>query len=321
MDNTETTPENENAESGTTQEFVPIPDSTDEELDSYLADVEAGVYEEAEENDLESEHETDKPEPEQPEAEAKTEERKEAPQAEAQPEVDRIAKMQRDLEQKERFIKTQNGKLGQTRQQLREALDKLAVYEKEQGDVLSPVDAARLAKDQDALRQGIKDIDAEVEGNERRLETQRILTAHLNPEEADDNDMAASLRADGHDEEFIQNAVRGKENLPPEFVVMWHHRARAESHIRQILPAWKKDREAIKSLKEENERLKKSRSPESVLSNLQTALRKPPGITAAAQNGGTRGIRGGSLTRQQIAKLSDAELDELIESDRRNSRR
>lgn len=286
----------------TTQpEMVPIPDASDADLDAFL---EMARNQEEPEEQEQTEKADAKPEPEQPAQKEPESNPDEVRLTKAQYEelVKKIEKQKQDNNQKELFIKRQANELGALRKQLKERNETLARGLEEKHE-LSPREAVRTELEIRDNERKIQEIDQREAELHTDLEASRIFTSNVNFEEASLDDMAAALVEDGFSPDDVQAFKANPTRFAaPETLINLHRRARAEKAVRFVV-------NFAKGLWEENKKLKAK--PDEVLEKAERELRKGPSVTGA--NGRATSSRRGAVNIADVSKLSDGDLDALIE--------
>lgn len=284
-----------------TEDLVPIPEATDEELVKFLesADGKEPTPEEPAETEATVAKEESPPAQEEKPSSEKQEEEPRYTAKEFEALQEKLNRARKALGDAQTFITRRSEELGQLRAHLRSERDRRSKGLDEKFSE-SPSQAIEeklaISKIDDALR--------EVDNEERSLkevgERQNLVHSHVDPNEFDIEAMSETLARDGLDNRYIE-AFRNNPyaSAHGETLIQLHHRAKAEKALRQLVPYAKK-------LQAENQQYKKGSVK---LDKLQDAMKQRPSINGSA------GVA--SATRKQASVLpssmSDAEIAAFLQ--------
>lgn len=282
-------------QSGPTQEYVEIPDASDEDLESFLNDSQEGAPQ--------PEQQATTPEPGQDEM-PKQPVAPPPPPAQDNEQVTRaeFERMRKQLEGQELLIKRRTSEIGE----LKHRLNSFIGTKDQELDELWTVNPRAAHQTQQQIDQAKAAI-ANLENEEQTLtnvhQAQTLVATHVGPS-VDWGAAVEVLREDGMPEEYLQQFVRNPfASALPETLIQLAKRGQerqravqAEAALQEIVPI-------IQQLIAENRT-----APNNVARNISNALRQSPSITAS--NGG----RGHPDRTANVnpASMSDAELEEFL---------
>jgi chromosome segregation ATPase len=282
---------------------VIVTEMTDEQLDAAISAPEAPAEEAPsappEEPQAESPpNTTDVPEP-------SNEVKEEVAPPEPPPPADEIVnitkseweKVQKRIEEKEKFIQRQAQEVGQRRKS--EEQLRAEIYALEQRLVekqYEPLEARAIQKELDAreAQLGQAELSQKLEAN------RRAVTTYVPEPDAYLTDMAEILREDGQPEDGIRDFMQNPYENHPGLIINLAKRAEARRELRN------KDAE-IASLKAEVAALKGK--PAEVAKKIERALKQP--TTMTNDSGQATSVKA-PIDASQIPHMTDAEIDQLI---------
>lgn len=284
----------EDTQSGTTPEYVDLPDATDDDIAAFLenaAKQESGEQVAPQQEEPAQQEET-KSEP--PKEEPKVE------QAVSQQDLDAIRKQ---LEGQELLIKRRTSEIGELKKQLK-AFIQNTTQNLDEKFYESPTQALAQARQVEMAQQKLQEAEAEEQSLTNAHQAQVLLAHHVGADGLDVEAIGQSLLSDGMPQEFVSNFVRNPYQAAlPETLIQLAKRANAEKKVRQMEEALQQIVPYTQKLLEERKQL-----PQHVLKNVQSALRQAPQVTASA--GGTG--QTGANRSVDFAQMSDTELMEFL---------
>lgn len=281
-----------------TEEFVPITEAEDADLDAFLeqGDEEAESEEElpvAQNTQEKQDKVSEKPEGDVPQEQPK-----------AAPTREEFEKLVLEMKQKERFIQHRNTEVGELRKQLREAKARLAEGLEEEWQI-NPAEAHQRQSKLERVNAHIEQLEAEEEQNNVELAGRSVVQKYLTPQEFNIPAAVEMLAEDGLPPDLIN---RFKENpfrvAAPETLVHIFKRATAESIAKKIIPATRK-------LLEENVQLKKQlqESGGRVAQKIQEGLKRSAQVTSSRPSSASSKAE---LMSSDLSSLSEEELESLL---------
>ena len=270
--------ETDTQETSSGEDFVAIPEATDEELETFIKS-DLSLSEDDDDSD-EDETEDATPAPAGPDA---TKPKQEAAPADETPAKDTEAldtaereKLVQRIKQQEAYIQRRNQEVGELRKQLKTRNEHL---EQDLDDkfIENPREAmkaeAEIAKNKDAIDK----LEAEQGRLSELHDAQVAVASHLRPDEANLDGMVECLKADGVDPAYIQEFRANPYGVArPETIIQLGKRQKSELLLRQVVGYTKK-------LLAENQQLKKKSGQ--VVDKIQSALKEPPQVTARSGGG------------------------------------
>lgn len=226
------------------------------------------------------------PEPE-PTGEPETPDNAEPPTpTEEQQELERLRKQVND---KEQFIQRRNQELGELRRQL-EALQPQQLEDVNDKFFENPQEAIQQILEQRDKAQKVQELRSIIQVRETETTVKGLVP------DFDDlmDDMAAIAKEDGLPTEAIEVFKRNPYSEHPAFLVAFAQRAKANREL--------------KALREENAKLKTR--PDEVLKKVEQAARQSTTLTGQSGQSSQKG----EISEKQVHLMTDAELDELLNS-------
>lgn len=314
------------AETGATEtEYVKVEEASDEDLTSFLDGVKNGTYsedgvvqsgptstetdeastEEAAPVEETSEEETPKEEPQQ-------EDRVTLSRSELEEILNRSKKQEQDNRQKEEFIQSLKGKLGQARQ---DAQSYKAQLEKRLQETDSPIDAHKTLLEIDKIDTHIQGINAEENRIERTRTTFQTVTKAVKLDEIPIEDVAETLHEDGLNQQQIAAFIQNPWEADPAALVQFFKRAKDRTDLKRHKKALNDlvplTRELIAKLKEQDKK------PERLMNEVSRVMKNGPSINAGSGTSSSKR----SLADVDVTKLSTEDLDRAWEETKSSLRR
>jgi hypothetical protein len=274
---------------------VPLTEATPEEIDAYLENA-TQAEESYESDDLISE-----PATEQQEQTQTTPEGNDSQEEETDPEAEKEELLAR-LQQQESFIQKRNSEVGELRKQIKEANRQLVDLYK-QVHIEDPEKALAIQNQINANNLKDQALSEEAEGITRRHESQKILAHHVPQEDWDVVGMRESLLSDGLPAEAVDKfAADPIAFTRPDVLVQLAKRAKAEKNLKIVA-------RYAKNLLKELEQARGAKTQ--VVKQIAANLKKAPSVSNG--NGGSA-MKTRSVDPSNLSRLSEKELDELLES-------
>lgn len=285
------------------QEFVPLDEASDEDINQYL---ESPAEAKKEERETDTPPEEEKPE----EAKAQPAPDKEEALRKANAELQaRLEKQQKLLEQSERFNKRRSTELGETRKALKEAQSRLSQLMTEENYQLNPSQAVKAQLKYNELEQQVRATEAEEARLARLTDGHSTLAKHVDLQNVPYQDIAEILiEQDGLDPDFVREFLPGMmqfNGIEPETTLQVIKRAELWNRAKKVVEV-----AAAEIAKRDAEIAKLKGQPEAMLKNVQRALKSGPQVTAAS-GGGTNGAD--RSIPSDPASWSDAQLEEFLQ--------
>lgn len=303
----------------TKPELVPLHEASDADVDEAVKNNPVTKEEPAEESESDGEESTEdaeKVESEdssevtegevQTEPDAQVDAKDEEPQQKSTEELQKEnEKLSAQVEQQERFIQQRNTQFGDLRKELVQIKAALQNGLKEKAEV-DPLAAMEDKQQIDLINQKLGEIDGQQATMNRVHETQKIVLANIKPSEVPFEELVGTLKADGVSAEWLRTFETNPyaaQATTGDFIIQLHRRVRAESLLRKVVAAYQK-------LEAEGKQPKVAAKPtktETVLKNVEKALRTGPSVTAAAGGGASK-----ELYDVDPTKMSDKEIEEAL---------
>lgn len=289
----------EDTQSGPTQEYVEIPDATDDDLEQFI--------------ETSQELELNPPQQEEPQAPVEPKQEQQQKQVELAPEQQQLLQqlaskqemdaVRKQLDGLELLNKRRTSELAELKNQLRSFISS-----KSQGldekFLESPTQAYAQMREVEMAQQKLVQAEAEEQAITNAHQAQVLLAHHIGKDGLDLEAITETLQADGMPPEFIQAFMSNPYQAAlPETLIQLAHRANDRKRLRSL-------EQAIGQLVPYTERLLAERKqiPNDVLKNVSSALRQGAQVTGSA--GGTGQV--GSGRPVDFAKMSDRELEEFL---------
>lgn len=288
----------EATQEGTSQEFVELPEASNEDIDAFL------------ENALKAESEALNVE--QPQAdpgdtkEIKSDPPKEEPVKKEDLEKffkEQLQALTKKVDGQELLLKRRTSDLAEVKKQLREFIEQNTQNLDEQW-LESPTQAYARARQVEMAQQKLQETEAEEQALTNAHQAQVLLEHHVGKDNLDMEAIAQSLAEDGMPQEFVKTFMTNPYQAAlPETLIQLAKRASAEKKVREMEQALSQIVPYTKQLLEERKQL-----PQNVLKNVSSALRQAPQVTGSA--GGTGQAAKGRAVDPSL--MSDSELEEFL---------
>jgi hypothetical protein len=295
MESTESTDNSvETTQEGPNQEYVDLHEASDEDIAAFLEGADA----------RESQAQVEQP---QAEPTAKTEQKAEPPEEEADEEDLTVSRkeleaLQKQLNGLELLNKRRTSELAEVKKQLKQFVQTNGQNLDEEF-LESPTQAFAKARQIEMAQQKLQEVEAEEQALANAQQAQVLLAHHVGPDKLDVEAIAQSLVEDGMPQDFVQRFVSNPfQAALPETLIQLAKRANAEKRVRQM-------EQAMQQLVPYTQRLLEERKniPQNVLKNVSSALRQAPQVTGSAGGTGQVGSR-----PVDFAQMSDQELREFL---------
>lgn len=288
----------EATQEGASQEFVELPDATNEDIDAFL------------ESALKSEFEQPQVEQSQADPGENKEIKHDPPKSEPVTREDlekffkeQLSPITKKVDGQELLLKRRTSDLAEVKKQLREFIQQNTQNLDEQW-LESPTQAYARARQVEMAQQKLQEAEAEEQALTNAHQAQVLLEHHIGKENLDMEAIAQSLTEDGMPEEFVKTFVTNPYQAAlPETLIQLAKRASAEKKVREMEQELNQIVPYTKQLLEERKQL-----PQNVLKNVSSALRQAPQVTGSA--GGTGQAAKGRAVDPSL--MTDSELEEFL---------
>ncbi len=294
------------AEEGTTPEpsedSVALTDASEDEISSYLAEAlaaEKGGKEPSSEleaapsgnEETDSEKTEENPEEEETPQKGLTEQQLK----------ERNEALERDLAQREMFIKRRNQEIGEARKQIRALQENLKALYAEKS-IENPQEALEIQDQFNQAKQHLENLDKEEAVINKVHTNQRVMAQYVPAEDFNPDLMAASLQRDGVPADFINQFKTNPfayADTPVELIHL-QKRAKAEHALLSVV-------KYARELEKENSKLRAK--PAKVVQNIQKNLNRSPSLNG---NSGLGSDAVDSFDPGNISSMSDKELENFL---------
>lgn len=283
------------------QEYVPITEASDADIDSFLSQPESVASESEqtqEQPDSQEEVATEEV------AAQETEEgdsNRPVSRKEYEELLERLEKSQKQNRDQKSFIDRQANELGLLRRQVAERIQARA----------ERIRSGQLTEDQEfeertaivREKEALEDLGHQEQALQFYRTNYETVVSHLGEGPLPVEDMAEIFREDGVPEEGIQAFKQNPLSVPAVGLIQAAKRAKERTALKEIFGI-------AKRLHEENKQLKQK--PKQVVRNLNAALNAGPSITGSTSGG----VSTDRINVKDVSSLSDADLDALLNSNR-----
>lgn len=221
--------------------------------------------------------------------------------------AEETARLSKRVKDGQDYIRERNKEIGTLRQQLQEYKGKLESALSDDNFFENPGQAARAAAKLEDLDKDIDALDREEQQINLAHQTYSYVAQHVDLNKVPVEDVRASLKAVGAEDSYIEEFIQNPYDKASGDGLIWFFRhVQAESALRKLVPLAQHMHKLLKS-KDVDE----AKKGERILSKIAEASRNAGQVTGSSGN--SRGARrGAQLSEVEVARLSEAELDEAI---------
>lgn len=307
MENQETVEAEATEESGIDMDSFNPADASEEQLDDLYESMRAELEGlESEESEMQTGAETETQEEAVSEAEGdQSEETVETSQTEETEGegAEYIAKLEKQLKDKQQFIQRQAAEIGELRKQKRARREELQST-LDEAFAESAAKGLKVSKEIEALQAEEENLDEQQRAVLRRHNNEQIFTRHFGGKQVVHLDeLVETLQEDKVPADAIENFKADPYGSTDALsLIQMTKRAILSRYLKQALSQLKEKDEQIKQLQNQ---------PTEVLNGVKRALNQKPSITS---KGGSAAAKSGSIqgmSESALSKMSEAELDEI----------